>query len=458
MARKTLAEMEQSLPSSKARERIESLFDAESFVETGKFVGSGGETASVITGYGLVDGATVYAFSQDISVKGGAVNKAAALKLSKLYSMAVKNGCPVVGIYDSKGGDITEGSVMLDSYAYITKSAAKLSGVVPQISLVAGICAGTAAMIASMADFTVMTEKAEFFMTAPFVSEDDSFKGAGTSANAAKSGTAAIIAKDDKAAVEEVKKLIRILPSNNLELSGNDYYADNDADITADLKADAMIKAIADKNSVIELYKDFGNASYTALGSISWKTVGFVATDKADEKLSADDCSKIARFVSFCDAFSIPVVTVLDSAGIGGTQAAELSGSVRDAAKLAQIYASATTAKIALVTEKAYGSAYCAIVPANDMVIAYENSVISAADPKAAVIFLRGDELDGSNEAKLIEEYKDNEASVFTLAATGSIDRVIDPADTRTALLSALDTLEGKRVHAPQRKHINFVY
>jgi acetyl-CoA carboxylase carboxyltransferase component len=191
---------------------------------------------------------------------------------------------------------------------------------------------------------------------------------------------------------------------------------------------------------------------------MSWKTVGFVATDKSDEKLSADDCSKIARFVSFCDAFSIPVVTVLDSAGIGGTQAAELAGSVRDAAKLAQVYASATTAKIALITEKAYGSAYCAIAPANDMVIAYENSVISAADPKAAVIFLRGDELDGTNEAKLIEEYKDNEASVFTLAASGSVDRVIDPADTRTALLSALDTLEGKRVHTPQRKHINFVY
>ncbi len=458
MARKTLAEMEQALPASKARERIESLFDADSFVETGKFVGSGGETASVITGYGLVDGATVYAFSQDISVKGGAVNRAAAQKLAKLYSMAVKNGCPVVGIYDSKGGDIAEGSVMLDSYAYIAKSAAKLSGVVPQISFVAGICAGTAAMIASMADFTIMTEKAEFFMTAPFVSEDENFKGAGTAANAAKSGTAAIVAKDDKTAIEEVKKLVRILPSNNLELSGNDYYAENDADITADLKADAVIKAIADKNSVIELYKDFGNAAYTALGSMSWKTVGFVATDKSDEKLSADDCSKIARFVSFCDAFSIPVVTVLDSAGIGGTQAAELAGSVRDAAKLAQVYASATTAKIALITEKAYGSAYCAIAPANDMVIAYENSVISAADPKAAVIFLRGDELDGTNEAKLIEEYKDNEASVFTLAASGSVDRVIDPADTRTALLSALDTLEGKRVHTPQRKHINFVY
>jgi len=458
VARKTLAEMEQALPESKARERIEALFDADSFVEMGKFVGSGGETASVITGYGLVDGATVYAFSQDITIKGGAVNRAAAQKLSKLYSMAVKNGCPVVGIYDSKGGDMTEGSVMLDSYAYITKSAAKLSGVVPQISYVAGLCAGTAAMIACMGDFVIVNEKSEFFMTAPFISSDDSFKGAGTAANAAKAGVVAITVKDDNAASEEIKKLLRILPSNNLELSGNDYYAENDAEITSDLKAEVMVSAIADKNSLVELCKEFGNAAYTALGSISWKTVGFVATDKADEKLSANDCSKIARFVSFCDAFSIPVITILDSEGIGGTQAEELAGSVRDAAKLAQVYSSATAVKLALVTEKAYGSAYCAIAPANDMVLAYENSVISAADPKAAVIFLKGDQLDGTNEDALVEEYKDNEASVFTLAASGSVDRIINPEDTRAALLSALDAFESKRVHTPQRKHINFVY
>ena len=450
--------MEQSVASSKARERIEMLFDEDSFVETGRFVSSDGGTASVITGYGLIDGAVVYAFSRDISIKSGAVNRAAAAKLVKLYDMAVKNGSPVVGIYDSNGGDIAEGADMLNAYSYIAQSAAKLSGVVPQVSLVAGVCAGTAAMIAGMSDFVVMTEKAEFFMTAPFVSPDDTLAGAGTAVNAAKSGTAAITAKDDKAAVEEVKKLLRILPSNNLELSGNDYYAENDADITADLKAGDAVKAIADKNSVIELYRDFGTAAYTALGSMSWKTVGFVATDKADEKLSAADCSKIAKFVSFCDAFSIPVVTLLDSAGIGGTQAAELAGAVRDAAKLAQVYASATTAKITLITEKAYGSVYCAIAPASDMVLAYENSTISAADPKAAVIFLNGDKLDGTNEAKLIEEYKDSTASAFALAATGSIDRVIDPADTRTAILSALDVFEGKRVHTPQRKHINFVY
>ncbi|MBP5605232.1 MAG: acetyl-CoA carboxylase [Ruminiclostridium sp.] len=450
--------MEQTVPDSKARERLIRLFDAESFVETGKYVGSDGKTASVVTGYGLIDGAVVYAFSQDISVKGGAVDSISAAKLVKLYDTAVKNGAPVVGIFDSKGGDIAEGAAMLDAYSYIAQSSAKLSGVVPQISLIAGLCAGTAAMIACMADFVVMTEKSEFFMTAPFVSKDDTFEGAGTAGNAARSGSAAIVAKDEAAAAEEVKKLIRILPSNNLELSGNDYYAENDTEITAGMKADEAVRAIADKNSVTELYKDFGNAAYTALGSMSWKTVGFVATDKTEDKLSAADCAKIARFVSFCDSFSIPVVTLLNSAGIGGTQADELAGSVRDAAKLAQVYACATTTKIAVVTDKAYGSAYCAIAPASDMVIAYENSVISAVDPKAAVIFLKGDELNGTNEAALIEEYKDNEASAFTLAGRGSVDIVIDPSETRTTVLSAIDIFDSKRVHTPQRKHINFVY
>ncbi len=453
MAKKTLAEMEQALSDSKARQRLNMLFDDESFVEIDKFVAAG-----VVTGYGLVDGAPAYAFSQDISVKGGAMTKASAAKVAKIYDMAVKNGTPVVGIYDSKGGDVSEGVAMLDAYAKMAEASAKLSGVVPQISLVAGICAGTAAMTACMADFVVMTENAEFFMTAPFVAEDGGAKGAGSAANAAKSGTAAIVAKDETAAITEVKKLIRILPSNNLELSGNDYYAENDAQITASLKGGDMVKAIADKDSVTELYADFGKASFVGVGSVSWKTVGFVATDKDASKLTSEDSAKIARFVSFCDAFSIPVITILDSEGFAGGTAAELSGSVRDAAKLAQVYASTTATKLTVITEKAYGSAYSAIAPASDMVFAFENSVISPVAPKAAVVFLKGDELNGSNEAQLIAEYEENEASAFACSEKGSVDRIIDASETREAILSAIDVFAGKRVSAPQRKHINFVY
>lgn len=458
MAKKTLAELEQALADSKARERLISMFDEESFVELDKFVSADGEPASVITGYGTVEGAPVYVFSQDVSVKGGAVNKASAAKIRKVYGLAIKNGAPVIGIYDSKGGDISEGAEMLDAYSDIACASAQLSGVVPQISLVAGICAGTAAMTACMADFVVMTEASEFFMTAPFVAEDGNMPGAGTAANAAKSGTAAIVAKDEAAAIAEVKKLIRILPSNNLELSGNDLFAENDAEVTSALTAGALVEAISDKNSVTELYADFGTAAYTAFASLSWRTVGFIATDKTAAKLTADDSAKIARFVSFCDAFSIPVVTILNSEGFDGGAAKELSGSIRDAAKLAQVYASATTPKITLITGKAYGSAYCAVAPASDFVIAYEDAVISAASPKAAVIMLKGDTLNGSNEAQLVGDYEANEASPYTLAGYGSIDRIIEAADAKEAVLSAVELMSGKRVSAPQRKHINFVY
>ncbi len=458
MARKTLAEMEQTLTDSKARQRLVSLFDEDSFIEIDKFVSPDGETAGVITGYGLVEGAPVYAFSQDITVKGGAMSKASAAKISKMYDLAIKNGAPVVAVYDSKGGNIAEGAATLKAYADIAGASARLSGVVPQISLVAGVCAGAAAMTACMADFVVMTEAAEFFMTAPFVAADGNMEGAGTAANAAKSGTAAIVAKDDAAAIAEVKKLIRILPSNNLELSGNDFFAENDAEISDSLTGMDMVKAIADKDSVTELYADFGAASLTAIGSLSWRTVGFVATDKSAAKLTAEDSAKIARFVSFCDAFSIPVVTVLNSEGFDGGAAAELAGSVRDTAKLAQVYMSATTAKVTVITGKAYGSAYCAFAPASDMVIALESSVISATAPKSAVIFLRGDELNGTNEAQFIAEYEANEASPFALAAQGNVDRIIEAWETRDAVLSAVEMLSSKRVDAPKRKHINFVY
>ena len=457
MAKMTLAEMEQALTDSKARQRLVSLFDEDSFVEIDKFVSPDGETAGVITGYGLVDGAPVYAFSQDVTVKDGAMCKASAAKITKMYELAVKNGAPVVGIYDSKGGNIAEGAATLKAYADMAGAAAKLSGVVPQISYIAGICGGAAAMTACMADFVIMTEASEFFMTAPFVAADGNLEGAGTAANAAKSGTAAITAKDDAVAIAEIKKLIRILPSNNLELSGNDYFAENDADITDALTGMEMIKAIADKESVTELYAEFGASAAVALGSLSWRTAGFVATNKG-AKLTAEDSAKIARFVSFCDAFSIPVVTILDSEGFDGGAAAELAGSVRDTAKLAQVYMSATTAKVTVITGKAYGSAYCAFAPASDMVIAFENAVISAAAPKAAVIFLKGDELNGTNEAQLVADYEANEASPFALAAQGNVDRIIEAYETRDAVLSAVEMLSSKRVDSPKRKHINFVY
>ena len=437
---KTLAEMEQNVPDSDARKRLTALFDEDSFTELDKFLSAEGAVSSVAAGYGSVNGAAVYAYAQDASVRGGAVDKSAALKIKKIYELAAKNGAPVVAIFDSKGGDINEGMEVLADYGDIIKASAAVSGVVPQIAVVAGVCAGAAAVIASMADVTIMTEKAELFLTAPFNTPDGKLEGAGKAANAAKSGVADILAKDDEDAIAKAKKLAAILPANNISLAGNDDFTENDAAVSASLKGADLIAALSDKNSVVELGAEFGTAAYTAFASINWATVAFVATDKA-AKLTAADSAKIARFVQLADVFSIPVITLVNTEGFEASSAAELAGSVRDAAKLAQVYASATTTKVNVITGKAYGSAYAAFDSA-DVAFAWENAVISPMAPEAAKAFMGG-ELD---------------TTPFKAASLGMVDGVIAVEDTKQAVASAVDLCSSKRVIAPTRKHVNFVF
>lgn len=456
--KKTIAEMLQSASTSAAAEKLIKLFDEDSFVELDKFVGKNKNTAGVISGYGFVDGAVVYAYAQDTSVKSGATDESAALKIKKVYDLALKNGAPVVSILDSKGGDIAEGMKLLAAYGDIAKSSAALSGAVPQIAIVDGVCAGTNAMIACMADIVIMTEKSELFMTAPFVA-DDKTEGAGTAENAAKSGVATIIAKDGDEAIAKAKKLIAMLPANNLETAGNDYYTENDAVVTEDLKGLELISAVADKDSITELYNGFGSAAVTAIGSVNWRTVGFVATNGA-EYLNNDDSAKIARFVTLCDAFSIPVVTFVDTKGYEKSSAAELAGSIRNSAKLMQTYASATTAKIAVITGNAYGSAYVSFASTaagSDFCFAWEDAVIAPVSPEAAVTFLNG-AASAEDTAKAAKEYAENEADPFTAASLGYVDRVIEVADTKSAITSAIDVTASKRVLAPAKKHVNFVF
>ena len=389
---KTLAEMEQNVPDSDARKKLNALFDEDSFNELDKFLSADGAVGSVVSGYGTVNGATVYAYAQDVSVKGGAVDKSAALKIKKLYELAAKNGAPVVAVFDSKGGDINEGMEVLADYGDIIKASAAISGVVPQIAVITGVCAGAAAVIASMADVTIMTEKAELFLNAPFNTPDGKLEGAGKAANAAKSGVADILAKDDAEAIAKAKKLAAILPANNISLAGNDDFAENDAAVSASMKGADLVAALADKNSTVELGAEFGTAAYTAFASVNWATV-------------------------------------------------ELAGSVRDAAKLAQVYASATTTKINLITGKAIGAAYTAFDSA-DISYAWEKAVIAPMNPEAVKVFM-GEEAD---------------TTPFKAASLGMIDGVIAAEDTKQAVASAVDLCSSKRVAAPTRKHVNFVF
>lgn len=451
---KTLAELKQEAAAGEARNLLLSLFDEDSFTELSPFTGS-----SVITGCGQIDGGLVYAFAQDPKVKSGAICKAAAAKIVKLYKTAVKNGAPVIGFYDSKGGDVSEGVELLNAYGDIANASASLSGVAPQIAVISGVCGGTAAALACMSDFVIMTEKAEMFITAPFVSTDGTV-GAGSARNAAVSGASCLTVKDTGEAVEKVKKLISVLPQNNLEAAGNDYFAVTEEAADSGLKGEAMIKAIADKDSLIELFAEFGRASFVGLGSVNWKTVGFVATNKTEDRLTSDDAAKIARFVGICDSFSIPVVTIVDSEGFEASSVAELNGSIRNAAKLTQSYASATTPKISLITGNALGGTFTAFCGASaDFTAALEQAVIAPITPKAAAVFLYGDKCSSKEELeRAAEDYANEEASALNALNKGVIDTVIAPEEIWGAVNNSLEALSGKRVIAPSRKHINFVY
>jgi len=312
--------------STPARERLTYLYDEGSFTEIDAFVKHCDDNFSgVVTAYGYVDGNPVYAFSQDITVKNGAMNCVQAEKIKKVYDLAAKTGVPVVGIYDSFGASIDKPVCSLTAYGELLMWANNLSGVVPQISVVAGTCAGAAAMLAQSADFVVMSKDAEMFVT-----PNTNIKN--LAENSAKSGTACAVCENDKEAVEFAKNILLKLPQNNL--SPVPMYEFDASDVEFSKDADTMIKAVADLDSVIELSAEFGKASYTALGSVGGATVGFVATNKTNAKLTSADCSKIARFVRICDAFAIPVVTLVDTEGFEVSDEIEMQGAVKDMSKL----------------------------------------------------------------------------------------------------------------------------
>jgi len=424
---------------------LEQLFDEQEFTEIQKYPGSG-----VVAGMGKIAGFSVYAYVQDINVKSGAVNQNAAAKMKKIYASAVKCGAPVVAVFNSKGGDIGEGTQLIDAYSEMIENAARLSGVVPLISVVTGQCSGLNATLARMSDFVIMTESAAMFFTPPFIAEER-VENAGNAQFNAESGVADVIVKDEFDAVLKAREILLLLPSNNLEPAFNSGELEpNNADITAELKSTELLTALAGIDSLIEINGCFGSSAITALGSLNYyQTVGFVAFDKPEEKLTSADAAKIARFVNFCDAFSIPVITIIDNEGFEPSQKAESAGLIRDTAKLAQIYASATTPKISLITGKATGAAFILAGGfKSDFVIAYENAVVSPVPIKTAATFL------GQSQ----DDYIENHASVENALKKGYVDLVISPSEARNALIKAVDAVRDKRVSVPSRKHINLIF
>ena len=439
-----------------ARERLALLFDGGTFTELDGLRLENGEQAAVVCVHGYVEGQAVCAFAQAPDVNSGVMGKSTAGKIKRLYSLAAKTGTPVVGIFDSNGVYVDGTADSLTAYGKLIAASAKLSGVVPQISVIAGVCAGSAALLAAEADFVLATENAELYLTPPFGTD------AAKPETAAKAGIVAAVCKDDAAVMEQTRTLLRYLPANNLAGAPVAEFAEPEAVCSKD----SLFSGIADAGSLLPLYEAYGASVGTALATVRGQAVGIISTCRSTEALTADDSAKMARFVRTCDAFSVPVLTVVDTVGFAADTDAARNGSLRAMTQLCGAYAEATTVKIALIAGEACGAAFSAIAgrgAGSDYVIAWNSAAIAPLRPEAAVEFLWHDKLKGAADAnakrkELAKEYTDTLASAEKAAQLGVIDTVIAPAESRQAVSDALEMLEGKRVSGMPKKHSNIPF
>lgn len=453
-----------------ARERIAQFFDPASFVELDALKADAG----VVTGYGLAAGKPVYAYAQDLTVNGGAVSAAHARKILKVLDLAEKTGCPVVAMLDTAGAKLFEGAEAMNAYAQIAARVSSLSGVVPQIALVLGQAGGVASSIAAMSDIVIMSGEGRLFVNGPQVvtavtgKKTDMEKLAGPAASL-RSGMAQFSFDKEEEAIAFTRKLADMLPTNNLDeaiVPASDDVNRDMSDLnfidTVEDSAD-IIRRFCDNGDMIEFSREFAPSMTTALGRINGTTVGFVATQptKDEGRLTVYGCKKAARFVNFCDSFSIPVVTLVDSNGMKVSDVAqgELS---RAGAQLLYAMTNATCPRVALITGKAVGMSYTALASRSsaDMVYAWPGSMISDVTSKIAAQMLYEDELKTADDpiakrSELEARYETEVADCVHAAEAGAVDDVIEPADTLKAIASAIDMLSGKRVDKPARKHGN---
>ena len=453
-----------------ARERVALLLDAASFVE----MDSLNADAGVVTGYGLIDGNPVYVYAQDFTVKGGSVGAAHAKKVLKVMDMAEKTGAPVIAILDTAGARLEEGIEAMNAYALMAGRVSALSGVVPQISLVLGQCGGIASAIAGMSDFVIMSKNGSLFVNGPQVvsavaGKQLDLEAIGGGAASIRSGMAQMSVETDEDAIGMARKIVGLLPSNNLEeaiVAPTDDLNREIAEFNAIDKIEdvrALIARLVDAGDYVELAEEFAPSMVTAIGRMDGQTVGFIANQpsKDEGRLSVYGCKKAARFVSFCDCFSIPVISIVDSTGmkISSAPQGELS---RAGAQLMFALSEASIPRVALITGQAIGMSYAAMASrvASDVVYAWPGSVISPVTAEIAVQLNKADQLKGAEDpfakrAELEKDYMENEADCVNAAKLGYVDDVIEPAMTRQMLISALEMLSGKRDQKPAKKHGN---
>ncbi|MCL2283770.1 MAG: acyl-CoA carboxylase subunit beta [Fibromonadales bacterium] len=477
-----------------ARERVETLFDANSFQESGLHVDQAKPTAQklpgdgVITGVGNVDGRPVAVFSQDFTVSGGSLSQMHAQKIADLQEQACELGFPIVGVNDSGGARIQEGIWGLSGYGQVFYRNVYASGLVPQISIIAGPCAGGAAYSPALTDFLIQTRKnAEMYICGPSVikaatGQEAPVEQYGTAeAHASVSGNVHFVAEDDKDAIAITKKLLSFLPLNNML---NPPHALPDA--IADAKNESLnelipensktafdvlkvIEAITDKGQWLEVQKDFAKNMVVGFARIEGMVAGIIANQPAVKTgcLDIDSSDKGARFIRFCNAFNIPVVNLVDVPGFMPGLAQERGGIIRHGAKMLFAYAAATVPKITLIMRKAYGGAYLAMCSKDmgaDFVYAWPCAEIAVMGAEGAIPVVHKKEIDAAKaeggevaakakKTELIEKYRDKFASPWQAAETNMITDVIEPSETRYRLALALRFSLTKRSTRPPKKH-----
>ena len=442
-------------------EKIVALFDAGTFVETGAYVKrADGSMVGVVCGYGAINGKLVYAFAQDSDQKKGAFDALQAEKIASLYAMAMKNGAPVIGIFDSVGAIVCDGASAMSAYGKFLSVVSAASGVIPQIALIDGVCAGLGATVASMFDLTVAVKgSSKLFVNAPFLLG----KEIGSAEYTAKIGLSSVLSENTDDAIAKIRRLIALLPSNNAEgVVAEDICDDINRAVAVDgVSGKALIEQVVDAGEFVELGADHAGEMLTGIASFGGVTCGVIANDPSVNNgvITCEGAKKAAKLISFCDSFSIPVITLTDSVGVEASAEAESAPLAAQLGKLAMAYATADTAKITVVTGKAYGAAFTLMgskALGADMVYALPKSEISVMEPSSAVAFLWNDKITESvSRADLENEWKSTVACPEAAAADGSIDDVIDAAELRQRICAAVYMLMAKSAGTPARKHCN---
>ena len=476
-----------------ARERLDYLLDPGSFHELDmlarhRALESGIEerpyTDGVVTGWGTIDGRKVFVFSQDFTVFGGALGEVFAEKIHKVMDLALSVGAPMIGLNDGAGARIQEGVVSLDSYGGIFYRNVQSSGVIPQISVVLGPCAGGAVYSPAMTDFIFMVrETSHMFITGPDVvktvtGEEVTLEElGGAKSHASKSGVATFVSEDEKSCLDDVRYLVGFLPSNNLEQPPRAEPADDpqrrcpelyeimpeSPNIPYDMKR--VIATVVDDGDFFEYFPSWAKSIVCGFARIDGRPVGIVGNQPLvlAGVLDIESSEKAARFVRTCDAFNVPLVTFVDVPGFLPGVDQEYGGIIRHGAKLLYAYCEATVPRIQIITRKAYGGAYVVMDSksvGSDLSFAWPTAELAVMGPQGAVEIVYRRELQAAADpvkrrAELVDEYTERYANPYIAAERGYIDDVIDPADTRIKLVAGLALLESKREELPKRKHGN---